>query len=547
MKKIRRLQMRGITKSFGPVRANDGITLEIEGGEVLGLLGENGAGKSTLMNILYGLYEADSGEIRINGAPVRLVSPRAAIRAGIGMVHQHFHLVQNHTVAENVALAFEEAPFFNPAARVAERLAEFSRTYGLTLDPARKIWQLSAGEQQKVEIVKTLLQGADLLILDEPTSVLTPSEAEELFAVVRRMAAEGHAVIFISHKLEEVQAICTRVVVLRRGRLEGGADPRQVDRRELARLMVGREVLFSLERKALTPGPVVLEVRGLAVEGDRGHEAVKGVSLEVRQGEILGIAGVSGNGQRELVEAITGLRRAVRGTVRLEGADITNASARVVSARGISHVPEERIRFGTVANLLVYENAVLKQHRGRLFSRVLFLDYEAIRGHAANLVESYRVSTPSIHEPLKNLSGGNIQKLIVGREITGEHALLVAAHPTYGLDVGATEYVRRLLLELREKGKAVLLVSEDLEEIFELSDRIAVMCGGRLTGVAAREEASVEQVGLWMTGSADAAPRTVPPAGATPISSEDGTARGADGPRGASGTRGCGPDEGGRP
>ena len=529
MKKIRRLQMRGITKTFGPVRANDGITLEIEGGEVLGLLGENGAGKSTLMNILYGLYEADSGEILINGAPVRLASPRDAIRAGIGMVHQHFHLVQNHTVAENVALAFEEAPFLNPTRRVAERLAGFSRLYGLTLDPERKVWQLSAGEQQRVEIVKTLLQGADLLVLDEPTSVLTPPEAEELFAVVRRMAAEGHSVIFISHKLEEVQAICTRVVVLRRGKLEGGADPRQVDRRELARLMVGREVLFSLERKELAPGPVVLEVRDLAVDSDRGYEAVKGVSLAVRQGEILGIAGVSGNGQRELVEAITGLRRATRGTVVLEGTSITNASARVVSARGISHVPEERIRFGTVPNLLVYENAVLKKHRGRLFSRVLFLDYEAIRGHAESLVESYHVSTPSINVPLKNLSGGNIQKLIVGREITGEHALLVAAHPTYGLDVGATEYVRRLLLELREKGKAVLLVSEDLEEIFELSDRIAVMCGGRLTGVVERGKASVEQVGLWMVGAEDGA-----------WSSADGTPRAAT-------PRGCRPGEEARP
>jgi simple sugar transport system ATP-binding protein len=508
VKKIRRLQMRGITKSFGQVAANDGITLEIDAGEVLGLLGENGAGKTTLMNILYGLYEADAGEILINGEPVRLASPRDAIRAGIGMVHQHFRLVQNHSVAENVALAFEQVPFFNPAARAAERLAEFSRTYGLTLEPGRKVWQLSAGEQQKVEIVKALLQGADLLILDEPTSVLTPPEAEELFAVIRRMTAEGHSVIFISHKLEEIHRICTRVAVLRKGRLAGSADPRRADRRELARMMVGREVLFSLERKALAPGKVVLEVRDLAVEGDRGHEAVKGLSFQVRANEIFGIAGVSGNGQRELVEAITGLRRAARGEVVLEGTPITNASARVVSARGISHVPEERIRFGTVPNLLVYENAVLKHHRGRLFSRVLFLDYEAIRGHAERLVESYRVHTPSINVPLKNLSGGNIQKLIVGREIAGEHALLVAAHPTYGLDVGATEYVRRLLLELRERGKAVLLVSEDLEEIFELADRIAVMFAGRLAGVADRGSASVEQIGLWMAGAsaAEAAP-----------------------------------------
>jgi general nucleoside transport system ATP-binding protein len=385
---------------------------------------------------------------------------------------------------------------------VVKKLAEFSRRYGLSVDSGRKVWELSAGEQQKVEIVKALLQGVDLLILDEPTSVLTPSEANELFSVVRRMSAEGHAVIFISHKLEEVAAICTRVAVLRRGSLVGVADPRNADRRELARMMVGRDVLFSLDRKDLAPGHVVLDVRDLVVSGDRGNEAVKGVSFSVRRNEILGIAGVSGNGQRELVEAITGLRKVVRGEVSLEGHDITNASARVIGNLGISHVPEERIRFGIVPNLFVSENAVLKQHRNRLFSRLLFLDYDAIRAHAKGIVKDYGVSVPSLSEPMKNLSGGNIQKLILGRELTGEHSLLVAAHPTYGLDVGATEYIRGLLLGHREHGKAVLLLSEDLEEIFELSDRIAVMFGGRIVGIVNRREASVEQVGMWMAGEA---------------------------------------------
>jgi len=319
--------------------------------------------------------------------------------------------------------------------------------------------------------------------------------------VIRRMTGEGHSVIFISHKLEEVLQICTRIAVLRRGRMEGSADPARIDRRELARMMVGRDVLFSLERRAMEPGMPSLEVNGLHVPGDRGVEAVKGVTFTVRRNEILGIAGVSGNGQRELVEAITGLRRSTDGSVSLDGAAITNLSARAIGRHGISHVPEERMRFGIVPNLLLYENAVLKQQRDRAFSRLLFLDYGANRGRARHIVDSYNISAPSIEEPLKNLSGGNIQKLILGREISGEHSLLVAAHPTYGLDVGATEYIRGLLLALREKGKAVLLVSEDLEEIFELSDRIAVMFGGQIAAIVDRESATVEQVGMWMAGA----------------------------------------------
>jgi ABC-type uncharacterized transport system ATPase subunit len=319
---------------------------------------------------------------------------------------------------------------------------------------------------------------------------------------VRRMCAEGHSVIFISHKLEEVLSICTRIVVLRRGAVAGEADPRAVDRASLAGMMVGREVLFSLERAAVAPGEVVLEVEDLSVPGDRGREAVSGISFSVRQGEILGIAGVSGNGQRELVEAVTGLRRSTRGAVRLSGRDITNVSARVAGDLGISHVPEERIRFGVVPNLLVFENAVLKQHRSRLFSRAVFLDYRAMRSRADEIVASHQVAAPSIEMPVKHLSGGNIQKLILGRETADEHTLLVASHPTYGLDVGATEYVRRQLLALRERGKAVLLVSEDLEEIFELADRIAVMYGGRLVGMVDRERADLGEIGLWMAGSA---------------------------------------------
>jgi general nucleoside transport system ATP-binding protein len=502
MGRIQSLRMTGITKRFGDVAASDGVDLEVRAGEIVGLLGENGAGKTTLMNILFGLYQPDAGEIRVNDAPVALRSARDAMTAGIGMVHQHFMLVQNHTVAENVALGYRDTPWLFPAREIERRLADFAERYGLAVEPRRRVWELSAGQQQRVEILKALFQGADLLILDEPTSVLTPQEAEELFRILDRMAADGHSVILISHKLEEILRVCTRVVVLRKGRVCGSADPRTSDRGELARLMVGRDVVFDFRKRELPRGEAVLEVAGVSVLSDRGHVAVSDVSLTVHRSEIVGVAGVSGNGQRELVEAITGLRRAVAGQVRIGGRDITNETARVIASLGISHVPEERIKFGIVPNLLIYENAVLKHHRNRLFSRVMFLDYDHIRGHATDIVRDYRVDAPSIDVPMRKLSGGNIQKLILGREIEGDHELLVAAHPTYGLDVGATEYIRGLLLERRERGKAVLLVSEDLEEIFELSDRIAVLFAGRLMGVLDRAQATVEQVGLMMGGVA---------------------------------------------
>ncbi len=493
--------MSGISKSFHTVAANRNIHLTVTSGEILGLLGENGAGKTTLMNILYGLYSADEGTININGKAIRLNSPRDSIRMGIGMVHQHFMLVQNHTVAENVALGYEEAPFLHPVRQVRRRLLEFSSRYGLKVDPDVKIWQLSAGEQQKVEIVKALFQGADLLILDEPTSVLTPQESEELFVILSRMAREGHSVIFISHKLEEVLGICDRVVVLRKGKVVGEAATKQVDKASLARMMVGRDILFDLHKKEIKKGALVLEVDNIVVTGDRGDSTVRNVTFSIYQNEIFGIAGVSGNGQKELVEAITGLRPIDKGSIKLEGTEIGGSSARRISAAGIAHVPEERIRFGVVPNLFIYENAILKKHRSSLYSGFLFLDYERIKKYSQEIVENYGVSTPSIGMPLKNLSGGNIQKLILGREITGDPSLLVAAHPTYGLDVGATEYIRKLLLQRRERGGAAILVSEDLEEIFELSDRVAVMFEGELMGILSAGSADLQDIGLMMTGS----------------------------------------------
>ena len=493
--------MLGISKSFHTTQANRDINFSVKSGEILGLLGENGAGKTTLMRILFGLIQPDTGEIRINGQPVRLHSPRQAIQKGIGMVHQHFKLVQNHTVAENIALGFEGAPFFFPGRHVVKRLKGFSERYGLEVKPWAKVWQLSAGEQQRVEIVKTLLQGAALLVLDEPTSVLTPQEAEELFAVLGRMKAEGQSVIFISHKLEEIISICDRVLVLRRGKLVGESGIGAIDKATLARMMVGREVLFDFEKPPLKPGRQVLSIKDLCVLGDRQQEAVKKISFQIDQNEIFGIAGVSGNGQRELIEAITGLRSSSSGSVLVDGRDVTNKSAGVISARGIAHIPEERIRFGVVPNLFIYENAVLKQHRRRVFSGVLSLNYKSIRRHTEGLIERFRISAPSIDRPIKNLSGGNIQKLILGREISSEPTLLVAAHPTYGLDVGATEYIRKALLDLRSEGVAILLVSEDLEEIFELSDRIAVMFAGEIMGILPSSAAGIEDIGLMMAGS----------------------------------------------
>ena len=501
MRKIKSLEMRGITKSFHGFYANRDISLRIESGEVLGLLGENGAGKTTLMNILYGLYRPDGGQILINGEEVKIKSPKDSMRAGIGMIHQHFMLVQKHSVAENIALGLEEVPFFFPEKYVKKKISNFADRFGMNIDPDSRIWDLSAGEQQRVEILKALFLEADLLIMDEPTSVLTPQESAELFSTIRKMADEGHSVILISHKLDEILGICKRVMVLRKGETVGGADVKDVDKRERARMMVGRDVVLEFDKKPLPPGERVLDVRDLVVQGDRGNTAVSNLSFSVYRNEVFGIAGVSGNGQRELVEAITGLRRTASGEIILEDDSITNRSARVVSARGITHVPEERIRYGIVPNLFIYENAILKKHHSKPFTRMLFLDYEHIKEHTSNIVERYNIAVPSINVPVKSLSGGNIQKLIIGREIESKPALLVASHPTYGLDVGATEYIRRQILARREEGGGVLLVSEDLEELFELCDRIAVMFKGEFMGILKAGDADIKDIGLMMTGS----------------------------------------------
>ena len=506
MKRIEKLEMKGIYKSFIGVKANQDVNLTIQKGDILGLLGENGAGKTTLMNILYGLYHPDEGEILINDASFRLRNPKDSMNAGIGMIHQHFMLVQKHTVLENIALGYKEAPFFFPQRYMRKRILEFSRKYGLDVDPDKKIWELSAGEQQRVEILKALLRNADLLIMDEPTSVLTPQEAEDLFGILRRMSGEGHSVILISHKLEEIVSICNRVMVMRKGCVTGSAEISDVTKVDLARMMIGREISTSYPKKELEPGESILEVSSLRVNSDQGMPIVDNLSFRVRKNEILGIAGVSGNGQRELVEAVTGLRRVESGMVHLNKEDITNKSARRIHNLGITHVPEERIKFGTVANLALFENAVLKQHHRRPFSRHMLMNYPAIRNHADKLVEQYNVDTASINTLVKNLSGGNMQKLILGREISVKPNLLVASHPSYGLDVGAAEYIRKELIRCRDEGGAVLLVSEDLEELFQVCDRIAVMFEGRFMGIVDPSNCNVDDIGLMMAGSVELGP-----------------------------------------
>ena len=492
--------LRGITKSFPGVLANDHVELEVRPGEIHALLGENGAGKTTLMNILYGLYRPDSGEIWVKGKRVEIRSPRDAIRLGIGMVHQHFKLVLPHTVAENVALGLAGTPFLAPARVVAKKVRELSERYSLSVDPDRRIWELSAGEQQRVEILKALVRGAEVLILDEPTSVLTPQEAQELFKVLAHMKAEGHGIIFISHKLDEVLSVADRITVMRRGKVVGTVLAQDTNKAELARMMVGRDVVFRLTKAICRPGEEALSVQDLYARNHRGLWALRGVSFGICRGEILGIAGIAGNGQHELVEVLTGLRPAERGTVLILGQDVTNRSARFLSDLGCAHVPEERIRMGIVPALSVEENLILKKHHRPPFSWRSFLDLHAVRAFAHRAVEEYGIMTPSVRTPAKLLSGGNIQRLILARELSGKPAVVIAAHPTYGLDVGATEQIQQILLRQREEGAAVLLVSEDLEEILALSDRIAVMFRGEIMGIVRPGEATLEEIGLMMAG-----------------------------------------------
>jgi simple sugar transport system ATP-binding protein len=494
------VSMAGICKSFPGVVANDCVDLELYGGEVLALLGENGAGKSTLMNILCGLYRPDAGEIEIRGQHVHIAGPRDAQKLGIGMVHQNFKLVDTMTVLENIILGIKDVGFVPDMKKIRKKVVELSETYSLKVDPDASIWQLSVGEQQRVEILKLLFRNAEILILDEPTAVLTPQESNELNKVVHRMRSEGKSAIFITHKMEEVMTFSDRVMVLRKGKVVAGLPTASTSPKELARLMVGREILFEIEKKPFAPGKPILEMQNVCAEDDRGLPALKDVSLQIREGEILGIAGVAGNGQRELAEVITGLRKASSGHIKISGKDLTNAKPIQCIKAGVAHIPQDRSQVGAVGDLSVASNLAMKEYRKKPLSVAGFLFPKQITLLAKRLIESFNIATPSPDTRVKFLSGGNVQKTILAREITSCKNLLVAVYPSRGLDVGATESVRRQLVAQREQGQGVLFISEDIDELEQVADTIAVMCDGAVMAVLPSGTADEETLGLLMAG-----------------------------------------------
>jgi len=495
------IEMLDIRKEFPGIVANDNITLQVKKGEIHALLGENGAGKSTLMNVLFGLYQPEKGQIRVNGQEVKITDPNVANDLGIGMVHQHFMLVQNFTVTENIILGNEPTRTGKiNIKKAAQDIQELSNQYGLSVDPYAKIQDISVGMQQRVEILKTLYRGADILIFDEPTAALTPQEITELIQIMKKLIQEGKSIILITHKLKEIMSVCDRCTIIRKGVGVGTVNVQETNPDELAALMVGREVHFKTEKKTATPKEAVLTIKELVVEDSRGVEAVSSLDLSVRAGEIVGIAGVDGNGQTELIEAITGLRKIKSGSITLKNQELSTLSTRKITESGIGHIPQDRHKHGLVLDYTIGENIGLQTYYQKPMSKSGILNYKEMYKKAKELIAEYDVRTPSEYTQARSLSGGNQQKAIIAREVDRSPELLIAAQPTRGLDVGAIEFIHKKLIEERDKGRAVLLVSLELDEVINLSDRIAVIYEGKIVDIVDPKETNEQELGLLMAG-----------------------------------------------
>nr|WP_272893648.1 ABC transporter ATP-binding protein [Heyndrickxia oleronia] len=494
--------MLGIRKEFPGIVANDDITLQVKKGEIHALLGENGAGKSTLMNVLFGLYQPEKGEIRVKGKKVNITNPNIANDLGIGMVHQHFMLVDTFTVTENIILGKEPKSSGTIDIKKAEKeVREISEKYGLSVNPKAKISDISVGMQQRVEILKTLYRGAEIIIFDEPTAVLTPQEITELIQIMKTLIKEGKSIILITHKLKEIMEVCDQVTVIRKGKGIGTVNVKETNPNELANLMVGREVVFTTQKIPSNPKQNVLEIKDLVVKDSRGVPAVRGLNLNVRAGEIIGIAGVDGNGQTELIEAITGLRKSESGSIKINEKEIRNLKPRKITESGVGHIPEDRHKHGLVLDFPIGENIVLQTYYQKPYSKNGILNFKQIYQKATKLIQEFDVRTPSEYTLARSLSGGNQQKAIIGREVDRNPDLLIAAQPTRGLDVGAIEFIHKRLIEQRDNGKAVLLISFELDEILNVSDRIAVIYEGTIVAIVDPKTTTEQELGLLMAGS----------------------------------------------